>query len=148
MKPHPSNNLSELKCVLNETKNNHWKITTGPIYKLSPEIDFCISLYSTVFFVPSAMGIPVILLNTSKQEIVNKDVYLRKLYDGFSFYLDDNALFESTLKEVLKIASKDSRQESPVTSDIDHIRHYYPDGAIERAINQLRIPSSDIKASR
>ncbi len=135
IKPHPSTDYLSLKRVFDNSEIDDWEISNEPIYALLNEIDFIVSLYSTVFFIPSISGIPVIVLNTSTQSLVNKWDKMKNLYTGFSHYLEKSEDIKEGFNDVIKsIEAKTSIDDS---EDRIHLREFYPDGAIDRALDRL-----------
>ena len=140
VKPHPSNNFPAVKDLFAESKISNWRITHDSIYSILPEIDFVISLYSTVFFIPAMTGIPVVLLNSSTQSVVHQEGLMKKLYTGFHFYLENPEDLPVRLREVIEVVSERRRSSGAVpTGDADHLRYFYPDGAIQRCLERLEI---------
>jgi hypothetical protein len=139
VKPHPSNDFQALKDVFAESEIPNWRITYDSIYGVLSEIDFVISLYSTVFFIPAMAGIPVVLLHSSTQSVVHEEDVMKQLYTGFRFYLANPEDLPLRLKEVIEIAAERRRTDKAAQDgDVEHLRYFYPDGALQRALERLR----------
>ncbi|MBI9044555.1 MAG: hypothetical protein JEZ06_08720 [Anaerolineaceae bacterium] len=132
VKPHPSNDYSELNKIIFEQGFNEWELTYEPIYSFIGNTDLIISMYSTIHLVPAIAGIPVILLSSSIQEIAESDDKIKELYHGMQFYLKDNNKLGDTLRGIINI-----NRVSPPSPDIKHIRNFFPDLAITRSINRI-----------
>ncbi len=138
IKPHPSNDFQTLRNVFEESNIRKWRITYEPIYALLSDIDFVISLYSTTLLIPAMAGIPVILLHSSTQSFIHQEDTMRQLYTGLHFYLENPEDLSVRLKEVIEIASeKRHTGRTAWKGDAQHLRHFYPDGAIQRALERL-----------
>lgn len=133
VKPHPSNNFRAVDATLHAAGITNWRISYEPIYSLLADIDLVVSLYSTVFFMPSMAGIPSIVLHTSTQDLVNQWDRMAQLYDGFRHYLRDPEALPATLVNL--VADLDAaRAGADVAADQAHLRTFYPDGALGRAL--------------
>jgi hypothetical protein len=140
VKPHPSNDFEALKAVFAESGISRWRITHDSIYSGLAEVDFVISLYSTILFVPAMVGIPVVLLHSSTQSIVHQEETMEQLYTGLRFYLEDPTELPARLGEVVDLVREQRRQgEIVCTRDIEHLRQFYPDGATGRCLDRMGV---------
>lgn len=139
VKPHPSTDFQTLNDVFGESGIQNWRITHDSIYGILSEIDFVISLYSTVFFIPAMAGIPVVLLHSSTQSVVHQEDEFKQLYTGLRFYLENPEDLPLRLKDVIEIAYERRRAGLEWDGDVKHLRHFYPDGAMERCMERLEI---------
>lgn len=133
IKPHPSNDYTSVKKLIKKSKLKHWGITYEPIYDAIGKVDLIISMYSTTHLIPAMAGIPVIIMASSVQTIAEQDPFIKELYRGMQFALNDN-LQLSTIIEMLKNDNDISRY---ILLDKKHIRKYYPDKAIQRSIDRI-----------
>ena len=141
VKPHPSNDFQALQDIFAESGILNWRITHDPIYASLSEIDFVISLYSTVFFIPAMSGIPVAILNSSTQTVVHQEDIMKQLYTGFRFYLENPEDLSLRLKEIVGIALERRKTGKAWQGDVEHLRYFYPDGATQKCLNQMGINS-------
>lgn len=138
VKPHPSNDLQTVKDVFSGSGIPNWQITRESVYVLLPECDFVISLYSTTMLIPAMAGIPVVLLNSRIQSVVHQEDAMKRLYTGLYFYLENPEDLPLRLKEVIGIAYEQRRTNQAVwNGDIEHLRYFYPDGAMHKALELL-----------
>lgn len=130
VKPHPSGNLRLTSELLSAAGLRNHAISHEPFYKLLPEIDAVVSLFSTSILMPALFGIPTIVLDSSLQSFVHSkwDV-LRELYTGFKWFVRDEVHLCTALGEALS---------NPNTkADINHVRSFFPDGACKRGTERL-----------
>ena len=139
VKPHPSNDHASLARALAEAGVRKWRISHESIYALVPSIDFVVSLYSTVFFMPAMASKPVMFVpNAATLSVVDRWDKLSELYRGFEFFLDDLADVPRRLPELLDIARKQRDTGQRLWSrDAEHLRQFYPDGALGRCLERL-----------
>ena len=142
VKPHPSNDFNELKRVFARTGIRNWRITHEPIYALTDKIDCVISLYSTVLFVPAMMGIPVILLNSKAQQVAHEWDRMAELYEGLRYYLDDPDELPDVFADLVGMI-RNRPASPPWLADIEHLRSFYPDGAMATAMARLGLGEGD-----
>jgi len=137
IKPHPRNNLEMVNEVFMESGLSNWWVSQEPFFELLPKIDFVISYFSTTMLLPIAAKIPTIILDNRAQRHLNKNwEQLEHLYTGFQFFLKDNNYHVEYLKRVL-IEIDQNESESSASKDYEHIRRFFPDGAIDRGISRL-----------
>ena len=140
VKPHPSNDFQTVRDVFTESGIPNWGIAADPVYALLAECDFVISLYSTTILITAMAGIPAVLLNSRMQSAIHQEDAMRQLYTGLHFYLEDPEDLPVRLKEVIDIASERRRTGGAAWSrDSDHLRNFYPDGAIQRCLERLGV---------
>ncbi len=139
VKPHPSNDFGALQEVFAESGIPNWRVTHDPIYASLSEIDFVISLYSTVFFIPAMSGIPIVMLKSSIQPIVHQEDIMKQLYTGFRFYLENPDDLPLRLREIIAIALERRRTGEAWPGDVEHLRYFYPDGATRRCLDRLEL---------
>ena len=132
VKPHPSNDYTSINKLIKTAKLRHWKITYEPIYNAIGKTDLIISMYSTTHLIPAMAGIPVIILASSIQSVAERDPYIKELYRGMQFALEDN----EQLSEVIK-KFNDNEVDKSIALDKNHIRRFYPDRAIYRGIERI-----------
>jgi hypothetical protein len=139
IKPHPSNNFPMLKAILERSTIKHWVISAEPMYPLLPVIDFAISIFSTSMLLPAMYGRPVIVLNSGLQQYVHERwSKLADLYTGLRYYLEDSAQLSPTLDMVCEEVKTVGRRRLPrKTPDADHLRLFFPDGALSAASKRL-----------
>lgn len=137
IKPHPSNDFQTLKDVFTESGLPNWRISPESVYANLSECDFVISLYSTVPLITAMAGIPTVLLGGRFQTMIQKEDILKQLYSGLYFYLDDPDDLPSRLKEVIKVASERRQSGKAWQKDIEHLRYFYPDGAMRLCLDRL-----------
>jgi len=139
IKPHPSNNFPMLSAILDRSRITNWVISSEPMYPLLPVIDFAISIFSTSMLLPAMYGRPVVVLNSGLQQYVhNRWDKLRELYTGLTYYLDDPHQLPSMLEDVSAEVRSVGRRPSPrETRDVEHLRRYFPDGALTTALARL-----------
>ena len=137
VKPHPVNNYKVLAGDFEKAGIKYWSISYEPIYALIGEVDIVVSLFSTILLVPAMAGIPTIITNTRLQEHVHKEWdLLERMYTGMQFYLKDvNKLPETFCSVLDMIKSGDS--EKYCKDDINHLRYYFPDGAIGSSLERI-----------
>lgn len=140
VKPHPSNDYKVLKDTLRESNICNWRVSYEPIYALLSEIDFVISLYSTVLLIPAMAGIPVMLLNSSTQSVVHQEDEFKRLYTGLRFYLKNPEDLPLRLKEVIDVALEQRNSKKIIwKGDAEHLRYFYPDGTMKRCMERLEV---------
>lgn len=138
VKPHPSNDFGSVKEVFLTSNIPHWSVTNDSIYAELHQCDFVISLYSTTLLIPAMAGIPVILLHSRIQDEIQQWDELKELYTRLHFYLEKPEGLAVQLKEVIKIVSEGRPvSEEAWNEDVRHLRHFYPDGAMQRCLDRL-----------
>ena len=139
IKPHPGNDFLSVSAALQKSRIPRWSITHDSIYAELTSCDFVISLYSTTMLIPAMAGIPVILLHSRIQDEIHQWNEMKQLYTGLHFYLENPEDLLSRIKEVLDIVSERRWSGAAVWSrDIEHLRYFYPDGAMQRCLDRLR----------
>ena len=140
IKPHPSNDFNYLAKIFDTSSIPKWKIGYESIYGMISDIDLVISLYSTTLLIPAMAGIPTIILNSRIQQEMQQWEEMEQLYTGLGFFLENPDDLKNRLNEVVKIAT--NRKHSNMldcTTDIVHLRRFYPDGALQRCIDRLKM---------
>ena len=138
VKPHPSNDLHSVLEVFEASKIPRWRIAHDSIYSQLPYCDLVISLYSTTLLIPAMAGIPVVLLHSRIQDEIHQWDEMKQLYTGLQFYLEDPEDLRHRLPEAIAMAQLRRRTDAHTdTPDIEHLRRFYPDGAMERALGQM-----------
>ena len=139
VKPHPSNDFGKLKTVLEKSSIENWQITHEPIYAELGKCDFVISLYSTTLLIPAMAGIPVIVLHSRIQDEIHQWDEIKNLYEGLQFYLNNPGDLPQVLKQVMfDIYAHGETGRPKWCKDIKHLREFYPDGAMQRAIESIK----------
>lgn len=136
VKPHPSNNFQMTRELLEQVELPAWSFSYDPFYALLPKIDFGIALFSTANLIPILAGIPMILMNTPLQKFVGgRWSVLDGMYSGLEFLSNDIIELESMLQKIgdrlLGGGSEDFQK------DILHLRKYFPDRAMDRALDRI-----------
>ena len=133
VKPHPSNDYESVRSVMAGSGIARWRITEESVYATLNQIDCVVSLYSTTLLTPAMAGIPVVLLRTAAQDWIHQWPEMRQLYEGLAYYLPDPAALRDALPEVAALAAAGGS----FTTDVAHLRQFYPDGAAERCAARL-----------
>lgn len=140
IKPHPANNLHQLKYDLGQFDVEEWDIATGPIYEVLPDVDLVIGLYSTVLLMTALAGLPTALIETRLQAKVNQDwSVLNEMYTGMSGFCRS----EADLAEWIEVVLSKSLD---VEKDIIHIRKYFDDSSTENLLDRIS-HSTELKVS-
>lgn len=130
VKPHPSGNLRLTSELLDSAGLQNYVISLEPFYKLLPEIDAAVSLFSTSILMQVLFGIPTIVLDSTVQHFVHsKWNVLRKLYTGFRWFISAETDLCVALGEALSNPS--------VETDVRHARSFFSDKACERGVERL-----------
>lgn len=137
VKPHPSNNRQSIEDFFSRFEIDNWEVSCEPIYHYIGEIDFVISIYSTAFLTPAIYGVPVILIQTSTQVYIHKWLEIKEMYTGLRFYVNRAKDISRVLPQVIDEFIESHRAQCQNNPDSLHLRKYYPDGAIERAIGNI-----------
>jgi hypothetical protein len=140
VKPHPSNDFWSVSEALQASRIPRWRITDDSVYAQVPHCDFVVSLYSTTMLIPAIAGIPVLLLHSRIQDEIHQWHEMKQLYTGLHFYLENPEDLPVRLKEVIEIVLE-KRQTSGTTwkGDIEHLRYFYPEGAMQRCLDRLGV---------
>ena len=147
VKPHPSNDRRALFTLFKELGVQNWIISNEPIYDQISVTDFVISLYSTILLVPAIVGIPTILIQSTRQEESHKDPHMRELYTKLSYYSKDLRSFRRNAKEVIQHCTTQSPVVArKIEADKKHIRNFFPNKAFE--LCGRRITSTNPKNPR
>jgi hypothetical protein len=129
-KLHPSGDLGLAKQVLIDAKIENFTVTTEPLYSCIADVDLVISPYSTAVMITAMSGIPTVILRSELQEQINAHwIKIREMYEGMSFYVDYDCL-TSTIKKILV-------DDNCGSADVNFLRHYFEDGAINRCVSRL-----------
>jgi hypothetical protein len=146
LKPHPSNNQRTFERSLRSLGISDWTVTYESIYDVLPDVDFVVSLYSTTLLIPAMAGIPVTVLNTRMQEVLHRWDAMREMYGGLRFFLEDPDALPAVLPDVARLADE-RRAGGAYVRDRDHLRRFYPDGAIDRCLERLALaPTRPLEA--
>jgi hypothetical protein len=137
IKPHPSNNFQLLESDLGKSEIASWEISHEPMYAIIDEIDFVVSLPSTISLLPLIAGVPTIILNTKLQQLVHEEWdILAGMYGKLSWFLEDvNRLGATTSLLLNELREGSVAQKS--RKDIDHLRYYYNNSSVNTAIKRL-----------
>lgn len=132
IKPHPSNNMSSLKEILNKTELKNWRITPEPIYALLNSTDIFISLFSTVKIIPALNKTPVVIIDSNLQKYVNQkwDV-LGSMYKSFPFYIYE-------IKHITKILNDMVGTATASEKFYNKMREHYPDHSSEKCMDRIK----------
>jgi hypothetical protein len=142
IKPHPSNNYYALVEDFRKTVIDNWSISYEPIYALLKEVDIVVSLFSTILLVPAIAGIPTIIVNSKLQQHVHRTWdLLREMYTGMRFYVEDVEQLPKIFCDILA-EIKNNGNEKVVSHDINHLRYYFPDGAIAHSLERINVIST------
>lgn len=149
IKPHPSNDFGRVEELMRQVNMPSYSITTEPMFGVLNQIDLVVSIYSTIFFVPSVMGIPIALLNTRVQRNVHaRNDAMKNLYEGFEYYVPEYNQLTGIMQRMI------NRLDGPAIPladdpDVQHMRRFYPDGAADRALDRItRLQSPDVIARK
>ncbi len=139
VKPHPSNDFPSVSRVFQASRIPRWRIAHDSIYEILPCCDFVISLYSTTLLIPAMAGIPVVVLHSRIQDEIHQWEEMKQLYTGLCFYLDNPDALPDRLNQVVEISrGRNEPGTAAWTTDIEHLRRFYPDGAMQRCLNRLK----------
>lgn len=137
VKPHPSNNYEAVRAAMEASGIPLWSISHEPIYAHVNSIDYVVSLYSTTLLIPAMAGIPVFLLKSRIQDEIHKWLEMKNLYSGLHFYLENPAELVARFPEVAKTIIAGGNERAVWRADTQHLRNFYPDGALGRALERL-----------
>jgi hypothetical protein len=137
VKPHPSNDFPFVEQLMARSGLEHWSIARDSIYALLPSIDLAVSLYSTTLLATVLAGIPTILLHSRIQDEISRWPTLERLYGGLRYYLRDSRDLEDILPGLVRNAA--GGQQISSDDDMRHVRNFFPDGALPRAMERLRL---------
>jgi hypothetical protein len=138
VKPHPYANYPETIALLEEVGFKRWSISHDPFYKLLPSVDCVISDFSTSLVLPVMYGIPTVVFGTKLQNYVHQswDI-LRKLYTGLEFFTENPQDLPFTLSKILKKIHSPTKNSWEEEKDVQHLRTFFPDNALDKATHQL-----------
>ena len=139
VKPHPSNDLASLSEVFEASSISNWRIADDSIYTHLNQIDLVISLYSTTLLIPAMAGLPVILIHSRIQDEIHRWDEMRQLYTRLRFYARTPEALQDRLSQALKLVPTSGSRTERINSDEEHLRRFYPDGAMRRALAQLEL---------
>lgn len=140
VKPHPSNSYPMVKEIFSRSKIKEWAISAEPFYEVLPKSDLVISLFSTSLLIPAMAGIPTILINSDLQDYVHRWDKLEHMYSNLTFFVKDISFLSRHLQDALELIRLDknkSYQSQIPNSDIAHLRQFYEDNSIEKAIKRV-----------
>ena len=137
VKPHPSNNFRSVKRAMDASGIPKWRISHESIYAHVNSIDCVVSLYSTALLIPAMAGIPVFVLHSRIQDEIHQWLPMKDLYTGLHFYLEDPEELVTLFPEVMGAARRTGQSNNVAGLDIEHLRRFYPDGALNRALERL-----------
>ena len=131
IKPHPSNDFAVVDRLVSGWSSMEVEISGEPIYHWITRSDCMISLYSTAYFPAIAAGIPCIVLPTEAQEFVeSQNETMSKMYLGLRGRVRSLEQLDDTLQQALNDPSFGEQ-------DCDHLRNFYPDGAVYRSVARI-----------
>jgi hypothetical protein len=139
IKPHPGSNFPEVRAILDQAGLSAARIVAEPYYQLLPNMDLCVSSFSTSLLMPLFYGIPTLILNSPLQEYVHGCWEpVATMYQDVQYFVNDpendlGAWFVSAVKEARQ------RKNGEIVPRIDsaHLREYFPDGALSRAMGRI-----------
>jgi len=131
IKPHPSSSEPENHKMLSQAGLENYILTYDSFYDLLPSIDVVVAQFTTALSLPVAYGIPTLLMETNLQRYVHERwPLLEEYYTNLQFYSRPCEVI-NTLKEIL------SKTERECTEDIDLLRKYFDDNALDLAVERL-----------
>ncbi len=132
IKPHPSSSEPENRKVLAALGITDFTISYESFYELLPQVDCVISQFTTSLALPISYGIPTLLVETKLQSYVHEQwPVLADYYTGLNYYTTD-ANFKDTAVKMFT-----SHTQGIETTDSQHIRNYFDDGAIDVAVARI-----------
>jgi len=133
IKPHPNQNLEILKQLLLENNCSHFKVVHESIVSILPSADFAITVHSSGSYFAMIKGIPTI-------HIVKPESYkdFPKLFYEMETGVNRTVTDLNQLYAICRALMDDLINGRPVPNDTEHMRKYYPDGATELIMEQLR----------
>ena len=134
VKPHPKNPIEQLNHDLTLVGLDEIKITNEPIYGTLNNIDFVISIHSTILFVPILYGIPTIVLNgTLHKKVINRWPVLKNLYNNLSFFVENH----DDLENAFSYAINGIKNKHIIEKDIEHVYNYFDNNSAQIALNSI-----------
>jgi len=132
LKPHPSSSYPEILRALKDAEIENYDISYEPFYELLSFTDLVVTEFTTAIAFPVLYKIPVILIYTPLLDSIYKqwDV-CRDLYGELSSLIYSIEELEKTIKTIIN---------SPQLAEKDylHFRKFYPDGAMQRAVDRSK----------
>lgn len=138
VKPHPSNNINAVKSVLEKSGFKNFSISNESIYYHLNEIDFVISLYSTVIFVPCMVGKPLVFIHSSIVDHISSWDKLKDLYQGLNLYVRSEQEIQDAVIEVVQFLSELNEGPKTEYNNVAHLRKYFPDRSLDVALRSIR----------
>ena len=138
VKPHPSSNFEMLAELIQEAGIINFEITQEIFYGVLPQIDFCISPFSTSILLPALSGIPTIVFNSELQDFVHqKWNVLEKLYTNMELYLNNNEDLSAYVKKAIEKGQNNNFENEEDLQDFSILREYYPDNALQKGRERI-----------
>jgi len=133
VKPHPSQNLAQLKGLLFGSSDKYIYLVQEPIISILPSTDFAITVHTSGAYFPMIWGVPTI-------HLIKPSSY--KDFPKIFYDLETNARHAVwDLIQLYAVCAKlvdDLVHGNSVPNDVEHMRKYYPDGSIQLIMGQLR----------
>ena len=132
IKPHPKQNHEKLKQSLKMMGIKDFSIVADALYVVLPTIDFAITMQSSGAYYPLTSGIPCIHIikgeHGKRSYLFN---YMEHNLQRVITNLDD-------LPRVCQTLIEDLTSGKAIPNDVEHMRKFYPDGAIQLIMEQIK----------
>lgn len=139
IKPHPSNDIDEVRRCFDLLGWKNYEITLEPIYAILDRCDFAVSVPSTVSLVPAMYGMPVIFLESSVKKTFEKWEPIKRLYCNLQFCAHNQVDISTVVGEVIAgIKKNDGNLKNKILKEKEYFRSFFPDESIELIMKSLQ----------
>ncbi|MGV2434406.1 MAG UNVERIFIED_CONTAM: hypothetical protein LVT10_05620 [Anaerolineae bacterium] len=131
VKPHPIQSRVQLKEILDESGIRFYSIVQEPISITLPESDFAITFQTSGSYFPLLYGLPCI--HIYKLDYLNQPLFnlMEQDLKRFVTDLDD-------LPNACRALMQELHTSQHIANDVEHMRQFYPDGATNLIIDQIK----------
>ena len=132
VKPHPRQNVDHLKRLLRDVGFKNPLVVSDALYLVLPLVDFAITMQSSGAYYPLIYGIPCIHL--IKEKFGQKN----HLFNDMEYNLYRGVTDVTDLPNVCQTLMQELNTSLPIINDVEHMRKFYPDGAIDLIMEQIK----------
>jgi hypothetical protein len=132
VKPHPKQNINNLKRFLHDIGFENPLVVADALYVVLPSVDFAITMQSSGSYYPLIYGLPCIHL--MKGEYGQRDYLFNEMEYNLNRVVTDLDEFPNACRALMQ----ELHTYQPIANDVEHMRKFYPDGATNLIIDQIK----------
>jgi len=132
VKPHPKQNIINLKRFLGNVGFENPLVVADALYVVLPSVDFAITMQSSGAYYPLTYGLPCIHL--AKGEYGQRSYLFNEMEYNLKRVVTNLDDFPNACRALMQ----ELHTSQPIANDVEHMRKFYPDGATNLIIDQIK----------